>query len=71
MAQLTKKLMEPFKAVSPEGMSKTAKACRECAARFSEAADLLAGAATSFEDNSFETGFELLQRADERLSKKT
>lgn len=70
MEQLIKKLLEPFKAVSPEGMSKTAKACRESAERFNDAADLLAGAAASFEDNNFDTGFEQLKKAEAVLDKK-
>jgi len=70
MAQLTQKLMRRFRAVSPTGLSETAKECLDAADRYRACADELAAASRCFEAGNFEAGYARLQKAEAALSKK-
>lgn len=70
MAQLTKKLMGRFKAVSPEGLSETAKECRDTADRYRDCAAFLITASNCFDAGNFEDGYNHLKNAEAALDKK-
>lgn len=71
MAQLTKKLTQRFRAVSPEGLKEAAKECRDAADRYSTCADHLVAAANNFDEGNFEFGYDCLKQAQAALDKKT
>ncbi|GAH91568.1 unnamed protein product [marine sediment metagenome] len=70
MAQLTRKLMQRFKAVSPDGLAEAAKECRDAADRYRACSERLVTAAVNFDDGKFEAGYGLLEAAEIALDKK-
>lgn len=70
MANIIQKLMAPFKPMAPEGLSKTAKDCREAADRYRACAERLCTASKCFEAGNFEAGYDQLKNAEKDLDKK-
>lgn len=71
MIKFDKKLKVTLEAMTPEGMAKTAKACRDSADTLSEGSEMLIEASKAFDAGNFADGYGFLRDADKRLSKKT